>query len=130
MLLPKTICIWSQQQQVWSFRGGKSTKNWKRRLKTQLNVIKMERQLPPSERWFPCLCQIELHKYFFKNFSCTVLEFSKKFNFVENCDAFTSEYLTQELKRYQNFPPYPIPIFQVAELVKLGKSGFIKSEIF
>ena len=37
----------------------KSTENWRRRWKTQLNVIKMKIQLPSSERWLPCQCQIE-----------------------------------------------------------------------
>ena len=58
MLQPKSIFICSQQQ-VRSFRAEKSTENWKRRWKTQLNVIRMEIQLPSSERWLPCQCQIE-----------------------------------------------------------------------
>ena len=57
MLQPKSIFICSQQQ-VRSFRE-KSTENWKRRWKTQLNFIKMKIQLPSSERWLPCRCQIE-----------------------------------------------------------------------
>ena len=41
MLPPKSISICSQQQ-VRSFRGEKSTENWRRSWKTQLNVIRMK----------------------------------------------------------------------------------------
>ena len=59
MLRPKSISICSQQQ-VWSFRGERSTENWRQRCKTQLNVIRMQIQLSASERWLPCQCEIEL----------------------------------------------------------------------
>ena len=58
MQQPKIISI-CRQQQVRSFRGEKSTENWRRRWKTQLNVIRMKTQMPSLERWLPCQCQIE-----------------------------------------------------------------------
>ena len=59
MVQPKNICICSQQL-VWSFRGERSTKIWKRRWKTQLNVTSMKVQLPSLGRWHTCQSQNEL----------------------------------------------------------------------
>ena len=90
MLQPKSVSICSQLQ-VWSFRGERSTENWKRRWKTQLNVIRMKIQLPSSERWLPCQCKNELCKTFFINFACIVPEFPKISIFSKTTRLFSAK---------------------------------------